>query len=137
MALSCASLFRWTPRAAQPPRPEAWTPAQSLTILRSNAGIFAIAGLAIVTLQIMRTARQVLVPLVANSLGLSVSQVGMVIALMFFVEIVLVYPSGIAMNRWGWKATAVPCLLLLALGLRCYRLCMGCRCSCWRSLLPA
>jgi MFS family permease len=117
MALACGSLIRWAPRAAKPAKPEAWTPAQSLSILRSNAGIFATAGLAIVALQIMRTARQALVPLVANSLGLSVSQVGMVIAVMFFVEILLVYPSGIAMDRWGRKIAAVPCLLFFALGL--------------------
>jgi MFS family permease len=117
MSLSCVSLVRWAPRAARPPRPEAWTPAQSLAIVRSNAGIFATAGLAIIILQIMRTARQALVPLVANSLGLSVSQVGMVIALMYFVEILLVYPSGIAMDRWGRKIAAVPCLVFLALGL--------------------
>ena len=117
MALTCAALVRWAPRAARPQKPEAWTPTQTISILRSNAGIFLTAGLAIVILQLMRTARQALVPLVANSLGLSVSQVGMVIALMYFVEILLVYPSGVAMDRWGRKIAAVPCLVFLALGL--------------------
>lgn len=117
MALSSFILFLWVPATKRPVNPEAWTPAQSLSILRSNAKIFATAGLAIIALQLMRTARQALVPLVSHSLGLSVSQIGMIIGLMFFVEILLVYPVGHAMDRWGRKATAVPCLLFLSFGL--------------------
>ena len=117
MALASLTLFLRVPRTERPSNPENWTPAQSLSILRTNAGIFATAGVAIITLQIMRTARQALVPLVAHSLGLSVSQIGLIIGLMFFVEILLVYPVGHAMDRWGRKATAVPCLVFLSLGL--------------------
>lgn len=117
MTLSWASLFLWVPTTQRPVNPNRWTPAQSWSILRKNARIFSTAGLAIITLQLMRTARQALVPLVAHSLGLSVSHIGMVIALMFFVEILLVYPVGYAMDHWGRKATAIPCLIFLSLGL--------------------
>ncbi len=117
MVFTWIAVFLWAPRAAQPPKPDAWTPAQSISIVRSNLRVFATAGLSIVILQLMRTARQALIPLVANSLGLSVSRIGMVIGLMFFVEIMLVYPAGIIMDRWGRKAAGVPCLLFIALGL--------------------
>jgi MFS family permease len=117
MVFTLVSLFLWAPRDAKPSKPEAWTPAQSISIIRSNARIFATAGLAIIILQLMRTARQALIPLVANSLGLSVSRIGLVIGLMFLVEILLVYPAGIIMDRCGRKASAVPCLLFMALGL--------------------
>jgi len=117
MVCTWVAVFLWAPKDAKPPRPEAWTPGQSISIVRSNARVFATAGSAIVILQLMRTARQALIPLVANSLGLSVSRIGMVIGLMFFVEIILVYPAGILMDRWGRKAAGVPCLLFLALGL--------------------
>lgn len=117
MALSWISLFLWVPATPRPVNPDRWTPAQSWSILRKNARVFSTAGLAIIALQLMRTARQALVPLVAHSLGLSVSHIGMIIALMFFVEILLVYPVGYAMDHWGRKATAIPCLLLLSLGL--------------------
>ncbi|HUX38173.1 MAG TPA: MFS transporter [Rectinemataceae bacterium] len=117
MALASFFLYLWVPPAETNAKVERWTPAQSIAMLRDNAGIFATAGLAIITLQLMRTARQALVPLVANSLGLSVSQIGMIIGLMFFVEILLVYPAGHMMDRWGRKAVGLPCLVLLALGL--------------------
>ncbi len=117
MACTWVSVFLWVPKDAQAAKPEAWTPAQSISIIRSNAKVFATAGAAIIILQLMRTARQALIPLVANSLGLSVSRIGMVIGLMFFVEIILVYPAGVIMDRWGRKAAGVPCLLFLASGL--------------------
>ncbi len=117
MALASISLFIWVPTTEAAASSEGWTPSQSVTILRENAGVFATAGVAIIALQLMRTARQALVPLVAHSLGLSVSQIGLIVGLMFFVEIFLVYPAGQAMDRWGRKAAGVPCLLFLALGL--------------------
>jgi MFS family permease len=117
MALASLFLFLWAPTTERPADFERWTPAQSLSMLRENARTFATAGVAIIALQLMRTARQALVPLVAHSLGLSVSQIGMIIGLMFFVEILLVYPVGHAMDRWGRKAVALPCLIFLSLGL--------------------
>ncbi|HUW40166.1 MAG TPA: MFS transporter [Rectinemataceae bacterium] len=117
MALASLFLFLWAPSTERPASSESWKPAQSLSLLRENARTFATAGVAIITLQLMRTARQALVPLVAHSLGLSVSQIGMIIGLMFFVEILLVYPVGHAMDRLGRKAVALPCLVFLSLGL--------------------
>lgn len=117
MGLASFFLVLRLPSIERSPNPEGWKPSQSMTILRENAGIFATAGVAIIALQLMRTARQALIPLVAHSLGLSVSQIGIIIGLMFLVEIVLVYPAGQAMDRWGRKATGLPCLIFLALGL--------------------
>ncbi len=118
LAITSFFLFLWAPATVRPDtRQGGWTPAQTISIVRANARIFATAGVSIVILQLMRTARQALVPLVADSLGLSVSRVGLVIGLMFFIEILLVYPAGIIMDRWGRKASGVPCLLFVAAGL--------------------
>lgn len=123
MAITLAILYRWIPRdddGVQNDRPAAAIPARgglsrTMDILRSHAGTFATAGVSIVVLQLLRTARQVLIPLVGESAGLSVSQIGLVFGIMVFLELLLFYPAGIIMDRFGRKATAVPCLTILAL----------------------
>ncbi|TVR70197.1 MAG: MFS transporter [Spirochaetaceae bacterium] len=89
--------------------------ARAIDIVRTNGRIFATAGTAIVVLQLLRASRQVLIPLVGESVGLSVSQVGYVFGIMFFLELLFFYPVGIIMDRFGRKATAIPCLALLSL----------------------
>jgi MFS family permease len=58
----------------------------------------------------------VLIPLWGEAIGLDVSQVGIVFGVMFLVELILFYPAGMVMDRFGRKATAVPCLAVFALG---------------------
>lgn len=117
MMLACAALAAWVPQISTGGRPERWSPYRTWSILRDNARIFSTAGVAIVALQLMRTARQALIPLVAASAGLSVARIGLVLGSMFFVEVLLVVPAGILMDRLGRKATAIPCMVLLASGL--------------------
>jgi MFS family permease len=86
-------------------------------ILKENRKVFSTAGLAVIILQLLRAARQAIVPLVGESIGLTVSQIGFVVGIMFFVEFLLFYPTGIIMDRWGRKFTAVPCLILFSISL--------------------
>jgi MFS family permease len=58
----------------------------------------------------------VLIPLWGEAIGLDVSQVGIVLGVMFLVELLLFYPAGMVMDRFGREATAVPCLLVFGLG---------------------
>lgn len=86
-------------------------------ILRDYRRIFATAGLAMIVLQLLRSARQALVPLFGESIGLNVSEIGLLVGIMSFAEFALFFPAGIAMDRWGRKTTAVPSLILLSAGL--------------------
>jgi MFS family permease len=85
-------------------------------ILKEHYRIFSTAGIAIIILQLMRTARQVIVPLMGEAKGLPVSQIGIVFGLIFLLELLLFYPAGMIMDRWGRKFTAIPCFLFFALG---------------------
>jgi MFS family permease len=129
MYLSLIFLIRWVPRTD---RQKTTAPTVATTspvsgpgnpmgrvgkIIREHRKTFATAGLAVIILQLLRTARQALVPLVGESIGLSVSQVGVVVGTMFLAEVLLFYPAGIVMDRWGRKVTAVPCLILVSLGI--------------------
>lgn len=128
LSLSLVFLVRWVPRI-DPTHPPGdhdragfdgidltgahrhWL-TRTIVILRENRRVFSTAALAIVILQVQRTARQVIIPLLGDAIGLSVSSIGLIFGLMFLLELLLFYPAGVVMDRIGRKATAVPCLLL-------------------------
>jgi MFS family permease len=74
-------------------------------------------GLVVVALQMLRTGRDVLLPLWGDRLGLSVALIGLVAGIPTALELLLFLPAGLIMDRWGRKWVLVPCLVLLAVGL--------------------
>ena len=86
-------------------------------ILREHRSVFLTAGLAASSLQGLRQARNALLPLWADSIGLSVQTTSVLFGLSLGVELLLVYPGGSVMDRWGRKAVAIPCLVLMSTGL--------------------
>jgi MFS family permease len=117
--LSLVFLLIWLPKSENSGIHSSTERALSRTtvILKENRLIFSTAGLAVIVLQLLRTARQAIVPLVGESIGLSVSQIGIAVGIMFAAELVLFYPAGIIMDHWGRKMTAVPSLVLVSLSL--------------------
>ena len=83
-------------------------------ILRGNASIFATAGSSIIILQLVRAGRQIIFPLWGDTIGLDVSQIGLIFGIMFAIETAVVYPAGMVMDRYGRKRAAVPCLLIVS-----------------------
>jgi len=79
---------------------------------------FATYGVAAISFMLMRAARTVLLPLAGAALGLDAPAIGFVVSVSAAVDVALFYPAGIAMDRYGRRATAVPssCLFALALG---------------------
>jgi MFS family permease len=65
----------------------------------------------------MRATRQLLVPLFGQAAGLDVAAIGIAYSLGTVVDIAMFYPSGVLADRWGRKWSAVPSMLLYALGL--------------------
>ena len=86
-------------------------------IVREHAGVFLTAGLAATSLQALRQARNALLPLWADGIGLSVQTTSVLFGLSLGIELLLVYPGGSVMDRWGRKAAAIPCLVIMSLGL--------------------
>jgi len=83
---------------------------------------FANAGSVAVSLATLRSGRRLLVPLWGAALGLDLAQIGFVIGLGAAVDMLLFYPVGVVMDRWGRKWTIVPCLLLLSTSLALFPL---------------
>ncbi len=88
-----------------------------LAVVAEHRRVLATAGGAAVGLQLMRTARQLLIPLWGASIGLSTEAIGALWALAASVDMIMFYPVGWVMDRYGRRSTAIPCMALMALSL--------------------
>ena len=85
-------------------------------VVHENRGVLATAGSAALSLQLTRATRQLLVPLFGAAIGLDTATIGLLYALSAAIDMSLFYPVGIVVDRFGRKWSAVPSLLLYALG---------------------
>ena len=79
--------------------------------------VFATAGVAAVAFMLMRAARTVLIPLIGADLELGTTAIGFVVSLSALIDLILFYPAGMIMDRWGRRATAVPSSFMFAASL--------------------
>ena len=86
-------------------------------VLTSNRKVFATAGFASIGLQLMRAARQLLIPLTGYAIGLDAATIGLIFSISAAIDMALFYPVGVAMDRFGRKTMGVPCMTLFAVGL--------------------
>jgi MFS family permease len=75
--------------------------------------LFATLGLAVVTVGAVRAARQTVLPLWAEHLGLSAEQTSLIFGIASAVDMSLFYPSGKVMDRQGRLFIAVPAMLIM------------------------
>jgi len=87
------------------------------TVVVDYKGIFATAGLASICLQVMRAGRQAIIPLWGSAIGMDPAEIGLVFTLSSVFDVLLFYPVGIVMDRYGRKWTGVPSMVVLALSM--------------------
>ena len=75
--------------------------------------LFATLGIAVLAVGAVRAARQTVLPLWAQHLGLSPEQTSLVFGIASAVDMALFYPSGKVMDRRGRLAVAVPSMVIL------------------------
>ncbi len=90
---------------------------QLLQVVRENANVFITAGVGTTAIQMLRAARQGVLPLWADHIGLSDEAVSVVFGISTGMDMLLFYPAGSAMDRWGRKAVAIPCLAFMSVGM--------------------
>ncbi len=78
---------------------------------------FLTAGSAVVSLQFLRSGRSLIVPLWGTAVGLDAAEIGLIAGIPMALEMTMFYPVGLVMDRRGRKWMAVPCILLLSIGL--------------------
>src|SRR5690606_32146256 len=84
---------------------------------REHRTTFATAGVVAGVICVMRATRQVLLPLWAESIGLSAREVSVLFGLSAALDMVVFYPVGSISDRFGRRAVAIPCLVLMGAGL--------------------
>ena len=89
----------------------------ALEVLRSHGKVFATAGVASFSLQLMRAARELLVPLFGAAVGLDVAQIGVIYSLSSALDMSLFYPVGVWIDRRGRKWSAVSSGFVFSLAL--------------------
>jgi len=91
--------------------------ARLVGVIVSHRRIFFTAGFATLTLQVMRNARQAVIPLWGLQIGLGPAEIGLIFGLSSGIDMLLFYPVGMVMDRYGRKWVAVPCLIAFAISM--------------------
>jgi MFS family permease len=88
-----------------------------LRTLQGRGRSFLLVGLVVITLQILRISRQTLIPLWGERILLDVAAIGLIFGLSRAIEVILVVPAGMLMDRLGRKWAAIPCLVVQSVAL--------------------
>lgn len=99
-------------RASRAQRPD-----KVLTVARAHLRVLATVGVGALVVSAARAARTSVVPLWADHIGLDAAQTSLVFAIAAVVDILLFYPAGVIMDRFGRVWTAVPAVLILGGGI--------------------
>lgn len=94
-------------------------------IVSANVRVLSTGGVASVGLQLMRSARILLIPLFGHFMGLSIAAIGLIMSLSAMLDAAMFVPVGIIMDRYGRKWVSVPCLLFFAASLALLPLTQG------------
>lgn len=84
------------------------------SVALSQRRVLLTGGLVVLALGVLRSSRQILIPLWGNSIGLNVASVGLVVGLSSGIDMLLFYPAGLIMDRLGRKWAMIPCLVILS-----------------------
>ena len=86
-------------------------------VVRSHRSVLLTVGTAASFVGVVRAARLAVIPLWGESLGLSPATTAVIFGLSSAVDMLLFYPAGKVMDRFGRVWVAVPAMLLMGLGL--------------------
>lgn len=86
-------------------------------IARQHSGIFLTLGLGVLLISAMRAARQIVIPLWAEHIGLSPTTTAIIFGVSSAVDMLFFYPAGKIMDQLGRIWVALPCTLIMGLAL--------------------
>ncbi len=87
------------------------------SVLMAERRSLVVAGSVAIALVLIRHGRQFLIPVWGTSINLDPFQIGLIFGLASAIDMVMFYPVGMVMDRWGRKWVIVPSLLVLSASL--------------------
>ncbi len=86
-------------------------------VVRDHSRTFLTAGVGVTAIGALRATRQGVLPLWGDHVGLDESTISLIFGISMGMEMLLFYPAGSVMDRWGRKAVALPCITVMAIGM--------------------
>lgn len=118
-ALAAALLLILIPDAERPGDrpPEVRGGIGPAAMLKAHRKLFMTLGMAVLAVGAVRAARQTVLPLWAEHIGLNAETTSLVFGVASAVDMALFYPAGKVMDRFGRLAIALPSMLILGLAM--------------------
>jgi MFS family permease len=121
MSLAAAGLAALLPDLPGPTGRDSTQPAQAdqpkvLTVLSEHRRVLLTLGTGVLVLSAARATRQAIVPLWAEAQGIDAATTSVIFGISAGVDMLLFYPGGAIMDRYGRAAVAVPAMITLGVG---------------------
>jgi MFS family permease len=120
MSLAAAALTAFLPDISTSQRtavsPDTRRHRSVISVLLEHRRVLLTLGLGILIISAARATRQSIVPLWAQSIGLSAATTSVIFGISAGVDMLLFYPGGAIMDRFGRVYVAVPSMIVLGLG---------------------
>jgi MFS family permease len=87
------------------------------SILRDHRRVFVTLGMGVLLVSAVRASRQAVIPLWADHLALEASTASLIYGLAAVIDMLVFYPAGKVMDMKGRRSVAVPCMLVMGVGL--------------------
>lgn len=118
MAVLAAVVLLWLPDAVPSVRAQAGNVAAArlttLAVARQHLPVLRTLGVGVLLISAVRASRQVVIPLWADHIGLDATTTSLVFGVSGAVDMLLFYPAGYVMDRFGRVWVAAPSMLTLA-----------------------
>ena len=98
------------------PTPTATSATSTWRVVVDHRRLFATLGIAVVMVGAVRAARQTALPLWSDAMGLAPATTSVIFGLSGAADMLLFYPAGKVMDRFGRLWTGIPSMVLLTVG---------------------
>jgi MFS family permease len=120
MSLAAAVLTFFLPDITRTGQSRRTAPGQQhrgvLSVLAEHRRVLMTLGVGVLVISAARSTRQSIVPLWAESQGLDAATTSLIFGISAGVDMLLFYPGGVIMDRYGRVWVAVPSMIVLGLG---------------------
>jgi MFS family permease len=88
-----------------------------LSVLAQHRRVLLTLGLGVLVISAVRATRQVIIPLWAEAVGIGPAATSLIFGISAGVDLLMFYPGGAVMDRFGRVWVAVPSMIIMGLGL--------------------